>query len=453
MKSAALCLYAGLLATLPAAVSGQEVRAGEELYGAYNYQQFEKPETCGSCHVDIYQQWRQSMMSQAYTHHWDEIEYFKLAVPHADRKPMVAGVKAGCNGCHTPIAFLAGDTPPPPPSANSRANEGVSCDVCHTISGFKGDTPYNFNYIIEPGRLKYGNRIGVESPAHRTAYSDFIRTPDFCGICHNEMSPYGIWVKSTHLEWKEGPYAEQGVRCQDCHEFGGHGRNALMAKEEYDDVAQHVFHGAHSPSKLRGAVEIRIHPDSREYEPGEPVVLKVQLHNAKVGHKIPSGSAEERQLWLTVEARDAAGNRYHIPVDEKGFDGEEYTISSNDPAYQDIGEAIGDPSFAGLPRDALPYEGDRVFRLPYFDENGVMTIQQWNTASLGVDYRIGPRETKVEKFTWYLPDDIPEGMVTVTATLNYRRLVKSVADYLNVPEDETEIVMINQTQTTFEIFW
>ena len=45
-------------------------------------------------------QHEQAMMSQSFTHHWDEIEYFELAVPHAAREPKVAGVKAGCNGCH-----------------------------------------------------------------------------------------------------------------------------------------------------------------------------------------------------------------------------------------------------------------------------------------------------------------------------------------------------------------
>ncbi len=434
-------------------LSGQEPKAGAELHGLISYDSFDEPDFCGACHIDIYQQWNQSMMAVAYTHHWDEIEYFKLAVPHAEKKPKVAEVKDGCNGCHTPMAFVAGDTPPPLPEEGSRANESVSCDVCHTITGFKGDVPYNFNYVIEPGPTKLGPRKTVDSPEHETAYSEFIRSADFCGICHNEMSPYGVWVKSTHLEWQEGPYNAQGVRCQDCHEVGAPGRNALISDVEYSDVAQHLFHGAHSPSKLRGAVEIRIHPNDREFEPGDPVVLKVQLHNAKVGHKIPSGSAEERQLWLHVEAVDSEGNRYHLPVDRKGFEGEDYTITTNKLAYQDIGEAIGDHDFKGLPRDALPFEGDRIFRLPYLDEFGRETIMQWNTASLGIDYRIGPRETKIEEFTWELPDDIPEGIVTVTATLNYKRLVQSIADYLEVPADETETVMINRTTTTFEIFW
>ena len=75
-----------------------------------------------------------------------------------------------------------------------------------------------------------------------------------------------------------------------------------------------------------------------------------------------------------------------------------YTSSVIPAAADQVWERIRD--FNGLPRDALPYEGDRVFRLPYFDPQGRMTIAQWNTASLGTDYRIGPRETKIETYTW-----------------------------------------------------
>jgi hypothetical protein len=113
---------------------------------------------------------------------------------------------------------------------------------------------------------------------------------------------------------------------------------------------------------------------------------------------------------------------------------------------------VGDPNFKGLERDALP-EGDRIFCLPYFDPQGRRTIAQWNTASQGPDYRIGPRETKIETFTWTVPDEIAEGFVTVRAELNYRRLVKSVADFLKVPEDETEIIRVNGAETRFEVYY
>jgi hypothetical protein len=423
---------------------------GDQLLNSGSYEQFEKPLVCGSCHVDFYQQWQQALMSQAYTHHWDEIEYFKLAVPHAERDSSYDHVQAGCNGCHTPMAFITGDVPPPPPEKNSRANESVSCDVCHTITGKGTETPFNYSYTIEPGKVKYGNREGTESPHHITKKSDFIQSTEFCGNCHNEQSPFGVWVKSTQLEWQEGPYSKEGVRCHDCHMPAARGRVSKLS-DEYKDAAQHLFHGAHSPSKLRGAVEIRIHPDIREVEPGDLVILKVQAFNHKAGHKIPSGSAEERQLWLTVTAHDADGSVYHIPVDKKGFDGEEYTISSNELAYQDIGMMMDLPDFKGLPRDALPYEGDRIFRLPYFDPQGRMTIAQWNTKSQGVDYRIGPRDTKIETYTWEIPDEIAIGEVRCVAEIYYRKLVKSVGEFLEVPAEEMEDFLINRTETRFTV--
>jgi hypothetical protein len=447
-----ICAIAVFAATGISAGGGGGGQSGDALLGSGQYEQFDKPKACGSCHLDIYMQWQQAMMSQSYTHHWDEIEYFQLAVPHAEKDAKVAGVKAGCNGCHAPISFIAGDVPPPKPEENSRANEGVSCEVCHTITGSAESPPYNFSFTISPGDIKYGNRDDAESPEHETALSEFTQSADLCGCCHNEMSPYGIWVKSTHLEWSEGPYAKEGVRCQDCHMPYAEGRSTELA-DVRPDIRQHLFHGAHSPSKLRGSVELRMHPDTREIEPGEPVVIKVQAFNHKAGHKIPSGSAEERQLWLTVTAYDAESNEYHLPVDKKGFDGEEFTISSKAAmAYQDIGDILGIADFKGLPRDALPNDGDRIFRLPYFDPQGRMTICQWNTASLGVDYRIGPRETKIETYTWDIPDDIAIGKVRVVARIYYKKLVASVGEYLKVPDEEMQPFLINETETWFEVF-
>ncbi len=427
----------------------QEPLAGDEALGSRKYQEYEKPEACKSCHNNIYEQWTQAMMSQAYTHHWDEIEYFKLAVPHAEKDEMVAGVKAGCNGCHAPISFLVGDVPPPKPEENSRANESVSCDFCHTVSGFKGEVPFNYNYISTPGRLKFGPKPGLKSPHHDTQESEFIKSPEFCATCHNEKSPYGVWVKSTYLEWKEGPYSKQGVVCQDCHMPKGWGKNAKMSKE--DLVAQHLFHGAHDPGKLAGAIEIRMNPLEREVPYDGTVVLKVQLFNGKCGHKVPSGSVEDRIMWLHVTATDANGKVYHLPVDKKGFEGEEYTIAADVLAYQDMGLPLGIPDFKGLPRDGVPV-GDRIFRMPYFDPQGRMTIMQWNTKSLGVDYRIGPRETKIETYTWTLPEDIPAGKVTFKAELFYQRLVKPVADFLKVPEEESQPFLINSATTWVEVF-
>jgi hypothetical protein len=361
----------------------------------------------------------------------------------------VAGVKAGCNGCHTPIAFLAGDVPPPLPKARSRANESVSCDVCHTIKGKADGPPFNFSYLSSPGKTKYGPREGLESPHHVTKQLDFIRTPEFCGTCHNEQSPYGVFVKATQIEYAAGPYPKMGLKCHDCHMPMAKGRIAAMSKEDLESH-QHLFFGAHVMAKIRGAIELRLSPDRFDVAPGETVKVTLHLFNAKAGHKIPTGSVEDRQLWVHVEAEDAKGERFHLPVDRKGFPGEETTLGTNALAWFDLGVAQGKADFKGLPRDGVP-EGDRVFRMAYFNPKGEMTILQWYTASLGPDYRIGPLETQVETYTFKVPAKAPLGPMTVRATLYYRLLVKPVGEYLKVPPEEFADRVMNETATTFEL--
>jgi nitrate/TMAO reductase-like tetraheme cytochrome c subunit len=436
---------------LPASVSAAPA-AGDAALGTRSYDDYQSPKLCASCHVDIGRQHEQAMMSQSYTHHWDEIEYFELAVPHAAKEPKVAGVKAGCNGCHAPFAFLAGDVPPPRPEEGSRANEGVSCDLCHSVTGMEGDVPVNFNWISEPGDTKRGIREDSESPQHPVAMTPFLRTAEFCGTCHNEKDPWDLFVKGTYNEWKEGPHGAGGIVCQDCHMPPAEGRSARMAPER-PDVRQHLFHGAHDPGKLSGAVEVRIHPDFREAEPGDAVRLTAVVVNAKAGHKIPTGSVEDRMVWLHVEAVDAEGGVHPLAVDPKGFEGEEMTIASAEAlAYQDIGDIKDIPDFAGLARDGDAVSGDRIFRMPYLDPQGRMTIAQWNTASFGPDYRLAPLKAVTETFTWTVPDDVPPGPVTVTAEIWYSRLVSSVGRYLNVPEEEFEPFLMSSHSTTFEVY-
>ncbi len=429
----------------------KDLRTGDQKK-KISYDDFQSPKACQPCHIDISKQHEQAMMSQCYTHQWDEVEYFKLALPHSEKDSKVAEVKEGCNGCHSPLAYLTGDIPPKPPEKNTRANESVSCDVCHTITGFKGDTPYNFNWIIEPGRTKQsGRKPEIESPFHNIVLNPFLKTAEFCGTCHNEKDPYEQWVKATHLEWKESPQSKAGIVCQDCHMPPAEGKNSNVGKN-YPDVRQHLFHGAHDRGKLSGSVEVRVHPQVDEAEPGETVKIVAVVVNAKAGHKIPTGSAEERVLWLHLEAKDSKGKVWHIPVDKKGFKGEEWTISSEEAlAYQDIGDVLNLKDFKGLPRDGFVPAGDRIFRLPYLDPKGRMTIMQWNTASFGPDYRLEPLKAVTETFTFKIPAEATPGIITITAEVWYSRLISSVAEFLNIDKEEYEPVLISTHKTTLKI--
>ncbi len=435
------------------ALSGPAPKAGDAALGSQPYEKFQPNEDCAQCHPGIARQYEASMMNASFTHSWDEAEYFELAVPHAEKLAKVAGIKAGCNGCHAPLAFLAGDIPPRRPAEGSRANEGVSCDVCHSITGFEGDTPFNFNYIIDPGETKQGTRPGLESPGHKIAVNPFLGKAEFCGTCHNEKDPWGLWVKATHLEWKEGPYGKAGIRCQQCHMPAAAGNSAPdVGGADHPDVRQHLFHGAHFSDMLNGAVQIGLSASEDDLAPGSRLELEAVVMNTKAGHMIPSGSAEERVVWLDVEAVDAAGKHFHLKVEPAGFEGEEMTIASASAlAYQDFAEIQGLKDFKGLARDGDVPAGDRIFRLPYLDPKGRMTVAQWNTASFGPDYRLPPLHARKEHFRWKLPEDIAEGPLLIRATVWYSRVVASVARFMKLPEEEYAPVKLGASSISLDV--
>ncbi len=420
--------------------------------GSHKYSDFSKPKKCSMCHKAIYQEWQKTLMSQSFTHRWDQVEYFKLALPHSKKLEKVAGVKAGCIACHGPLAFLSGDIPPKEASANTRANEGVSCDVCHSITGTTEKEPFNFSFKIEPGKVKNGPRKDAKSSFHSTRFSQFHKTAEFCATCHDEQSPYGAWVKSTYREWKQGPYAKEGVTCQDCHMHKHPGKSAMGGKER-DDIAHHVFQGSHSSTKLAGAVDLAIYTNKKELSPGSSLSIRAVLFNGKVGHAIPSGSSEERMLWLEVVAIDENGKSYQIPVKPKGFKGEEYTIANSKAlAYQAIGEIMEIKGFKGLKRDGDVPSGARIFRKPFFDPKGRMTVCQWYTKDNSlVDYRIKPRETKIENYVWQLPKDLPKGKLTINANLFYAQVPSSVGKFFKLPEDEYSPILVNSAQMTLNV--
>jgi hypothetical protein len=141
-----------------------------------------------------------------------------------------------------------------------------------------------------------------------------------------------------------------------------------------------------------------------------------------------------------------------LPVDRKGFDGEHWTIADAEAiAYQDIGDIRGLSEFAGLSRDGDVPPGDRIYRMPYLDPEGRMTVAQWHTASLGPDYRLPPLEAIGETFTWNLPEDVASGDVHISATVYMTLVVSSVVDYMKLPPAEKEPMVMGHTEVTLHV--
>jgi hypothetical protein len=230
------------------------------------------------------------------------------------------------------------------------------------------------------------------------------------------------------------------------------GKSALGG-QDYEDVAHHVFHGAHFPEKLSGCVDLALYAGTDSVSPGKTLNIKVHLFNGKAGHFIPTGSAEERMLWLEVVAVDVKGRVYPLKVKKKGMEGEEFTIS--DPkarAYQAMGEIMGKEDFKGVSRDGRVPAGCRIFRRPFFDPKGRMTICQWYTAeNERIDYRIGPRQTRIETYTWKVPEGVPLGKLTLRAALYYSLVPSSVGRFLELPEEEYAPFLVNLITRPLEV--
>ena len=313
---------------------------------------WENPEICGGCHTTQYQGWKGSMHANSFK---DPIFQAEWALA---KKQVGGNIDKLCAGCHSPPGMLAdaikfdptlgkhgGFTAPP------IAEQGVSCDVCHTISGssFQNSAVVehgNGSYISSPGKIKRGPLKDAQSPYHETAYSQHHTQSAFCGNCHNIFNPINQFpLERTYDEWKYSVYAQNNVQCQDCHmvpvetavrvadelkparELKNHGlagKAAIGAKKDRDLIHGHAFVGGNSViteqlgdpdsyahsliaiKRLRSAAELAVKINQVKGQ-GDLHNLSVKVTNKRAGHHIPTSLTFIRELWLYIRVTDQDG--------------------------------------------------------------------------------------------------------------------------------------------------
>lgn len=424
--------------------------------GQTPYYYYEDPATCAGgimgmrCHADKFRQWQTDQHARAWTGDFMVGQYYDLARPDGDLDPNVAKVKVGCVGCHSPSAYMAlgdelMDTAPPRPAGTenawnmlpgnkTEADRGDFCDFCHTISAV-GEPPVNFNYTsaataaVDPKR---GPRLlmgGGGMAPHGTIYSPLHDDPKICGTCHDEIDPFGQMVKGTYTEWLNSSY-NSNTRCQDCHQRDGHG--GMVGKGGMQRYSMN-FKGGFSPW-VEGVATLGINMPTNA-SPGQTIDFTIRVTNGKAGHEFPSGSEEERQLWLHVTATDGAGNFWHIPIttEPNSVDPSDpnhtYWVTTNTVvAWPSPNPGIGD----AIPRDGLP-EGDRIYHSIFISPDytgSKITYAQYYAAQI-FSNRLKPLEPRVERYLWTVPRDAVTP-ITISADLNYRRMPDSMADFLGI---------------------
>jgi nitrate/TMAO reductase-like tetraheme cytochrome c subunit len=246
---------------------------------------------CAQCHPEIHRTWLSSQHATAFTDPSFQLPYDRI-------RRSAPGKTLECERCHNPMRFLMA---PGDPRAAIFAQEGVTCDFCHSVESVSAAGPFP-RYRASPG-VKYGPRGGKPGKSvHSTKFSGLHITSEFCAGCHEFKNAFGVAILSTYSEWAESFYRGEGVHCQFCHLpqlFDARFIDPGRKKGPMD----HAMMGGHSRERLAKAIPVRA---TLKVSRGEARIT-VQLKNELVGHKTPSGIPTHR-LRLASTLFDASGN-------------------------------------------------------------------------------------------------------------------------------------------------
>ncbi len=395
--------------------------------GEMSESRFFVPMICGTCHTDIFAQWKGS--THAYAWYDPLFQGLYQKGRQEAQGEQQKEVMDSCVRCHSPVSFTTGDWKTTTAATPSEASkENIFCDFCHSIKATTGIG--NAPFIVDPGdatKMDFGTKRGpfkdCPETQHKTEFSELHTRSEFCGSCH-DVSHAGsrLAVEQTYTEWRLGPYntgnPDTTVHCQDCHMRQRPGVPSTGSTErpnnpgfaaaervggiERPHIWTHYYVGGTSlilgppaqeperqkmaKDRLKNAAELEILGPS-SITSGELLRLRVIVTNVGAGHYIPTGLTEVRQVWLEAVVTDANGKEvYHSGyLDEKG----------------------------NLEEDAV------IYHTVFGNKEGQPTYKVWEADYVISDYRIPPKGQMVEKYAFLVPDDakLPLQVKTV---LHYR---------------------------------
>ncbi len=265
LKTVIIFLFLITLIT-PAFTQQMELIAEPSEHGGSR--KYQPSTNCRACHAKIFDQYSESMHAKAFTNPVFQAQYFSELLPRAKKYKYLLEEAKACISCHAPVAYMKNYRQVVYTKQINPDVSGVTCDFCHTISGYKDEYPGSGNYTSLPGKKKFGPSR-LESEWH-SIYSELHTKSEFCAICHNSINRQGLEIKSTYSEWKESPYAKEGIQCQDCHmnvqgfltadkpvfESGKAALTSMSTPKYREKLYTHRFPGAHSRIQLDKALSL-----------------------------------------------------------------------------------------------------------------------------------------------------------------------------------------------------
>jgi hypothetical protein len=392
--------------------------------------------TCAGCHPRTVQQHTESHHESSFRNPLFQAQYFEELLPRASRDPKLLEEARSCTACHAPVAWAYQRSYYQGPMPTDPSMSGVTCDLCHTITGIDGPSPRNGNFVSRPSDKKLGPFPSDTNWHH--VYSELQTKSELCGTCHEAVNHRGVTVKGTYSEWKKSPAAAAGIQCQDCHmtrdgflsddgaprhESGKAAEGALLRAPVRDKLYTHRFPGAHSRSQVEGAIGLAFERVPAQARPGETIGLSLLVDNHRSGHCMPTGSADLRLLWIEVTAR-AGASRWPVPAPVKAKGG--YGVAGT-----------GDRDGVLLGKDVPA--GARIYRAVFFDERDEQTLSSYEAVRVAWDDRLQPGERRSERYELTIPTNAA-GPVQLEARLLYLSYPTALAKKMSVaPAEPVEV--------------
>ncbi len=380
--------------------------------------------------------------------------------------------------------------------------EGIQCGFCHrAYDNYKRDSLSSAG-----GELAYGSGgyfidkyDPFENGEVHTVY-DFQDESVFCGTCHDVTNPLirtrttvdGVVpdmlhpIERTYTEWYWSSYnsSPNRIECWDCHEpmsfpgaqtwllYPGMDRlwgavDQVWSGPPYDYTNIPAYRTqAYMEARMRseellqtaGTIQIVSATRASGYA---TVEVKVTNHS---GHRLPTGFAEGRQMWIHIAARDSSGNVIYedglidtatgallrttdtkvyeqIPL-AKGYDDFELN------GWNILDNTTGDPSTGDLAYtpDGVVSHFDKEFHfvlMNYVEKDNRIPPMGFNRSAAVADgvfikpESLYPNGENYDVTTYSFP--VPEGPVAVTAELKYQTFNDIYVEFLaEVDRENTE---------------
>jgi hypothetical protein len=361
---------------------------------------------CGNCHRNSFEEWKVSRHAVAARNAVTRAVYQKDFLPALERGD-ATGDPGLCSACHAPSAALDGKVVRLD-AVTGVGLQGNHCDFCHKVhhtedleaAGVRGSLALGRpspDDATVPGPIKrvYGSLADSDYLFMGPVYNPYFATSALCAGCHQYTTKSGIPALNTYAEWAAWASGQREAQsCQSCHMPTGSSMegkklarriavNALR-RPNGEQIHDHSFYGR---PLLSDALSMR----ARAANKGDLVEVETEVKADKVGHRVPTGSAD-RHLLLVVVATDDKGNPLKLAVG---------------PRVPDHAGGEGDPLLLGADIFAVRTEaGDfasfpgREFAQVLVDKQGRTHVPFWRAVALKEDTRLEPGRTAKVRHTF-----------------------------------------------------